>query len=331
MGTPMVAALWAGAHDRTMDRAASPRSVADPGRLRELVESLPAPRVRSVGPAAMESADRMILDAFGSAGWPAELRPFDLPVPGVNVVATREGAARDAVVVVAHHDTVPGSGGADDNGSGVAGLVELARLLAPLRLPRTVVLAAVDYEESGLLGSQHLVRELTAARPVIGAFVFEMLGYADHEPGSQQLPPGFGLLYPRLARRLRRRGLRGDFIAVIHRRSSRRLAATFSDCLREVAGPASAVPVRAPSDVPLLGAALAMAMPLVRNFARSDHVSFWEAGVPAVQLTDTANFRNPHYHRPGDTPETLDYDLLADVVTATARAVERIAGGRAGS
>lgn len=323
----LVAAQPAGPQDRTMARAAPPRAVADPGRLRELVAMLPAPRVRSAGPAAMESVDAMILDAFTSAGWPAELRPFDVPVPGVNVVATREGNTRDAVVVVAHHDTVPGSGGADDNGSGVAGLVELARLLAPVRLRRTVVLAAVDHEESGLLGSQHLVRDLIAARRVVGAFVFEMLGYADPAPGSQRLPAGFGLLYPRLARRLRRRGLRGDFIAVIHRRSSQRLAATFSRCLREVAGPAAAVPVRAPGDVPVLGSALARIVPLVRNFARSDHVSFWQAGVPAIQLTDTANFRNPHYHLPGDTPDTLDYGLLADVVTATARAIEGIAAG----
>lgn len=303
------------------------RRVADPQRLRELVTRLPAPRVRSTQPAAMQATDELLLAAFDAAGWPAERRPFADPLPGVNIVATREGTATgDAVVVVAHHDTVPGSGGADDNGSGVAALLELGRLLAPVTLRRTVVLAAVDHEESGLFGSRYLVRELAAERRVLGAIVYEMLGYLDRAPGSQRRPSGLGLLYPRLTRRLRARGFRGDYVAVIHRRSSRRLAGTFADCLSELAGPSAAVPIRAPGDLPVLGAVLARTVPLVRNFARSDHVSFWAAGIPAIQVTDTANFRNPHYHLPSDTPDTLDYEWLADVTTATARAVERLAG-----
>jgi len=80
-----------------------------------------------------------------------------------------------------------------------------------------------------------------------------------------------------------------------------------------------------PTGLPALGPLLERTVPFARDFARSDHVPFWEAGVPAVQITDTANFRNPHYHRSGDTPETLDYHRLADVVAATALAVERVA------
>jgi len=318
------------------DRAKSLRADVEPERLRRLVEMLPAPRSRLVDSAAMAAADAMIRDALAAAGWPVELRPFTEPggsfgerlpaVPGVNVVATKEGASRDAVVVVAHHDTVPGTGGADDNGSGVAGLVELARLLGPVGLRRSVVLAAVDHEELGFLGARHLVRELTAARRVVGAYVLEMLGYTDRTPGSQRLPAGIGAVYPRLVWRLRARGLRGDFTAVIYRRSSRFLATALADGLRRVAGPGAVVPVRAPADVPMLGPVLARTVPLVRNFVRSDHVPFWEKGMPAVQITDTADFRNPHYHRPGDTPDTLDYEQLADVVAATAYAVERIAG-----
>jgi Zn-dependent M28 family amino/carboxypeptidase len=75
----------------------------------------------------------------------------------------------------------------------------------------------------------------------------------------------------------------------------------------------------------VIGPLLARTLPFVRDFARSDHVPFWEAGLPAVQITDTANFRNPHYHRPSDTPGTLDYDRLADVIAAAAIAVERVA------
>lgn len=318
------------------ERVTSLRADIDPERLRRLVESLPAPRTRLDDPAAMEAADALIHDGLAAAGWPVELRPFVesfggtgelIPVvPGVNVVATKDGESRDAVVVVAHHDTVPGTGGADDNGSGVAGLIEVARLLGPMRLRRSVVLAAVDHEELGFVGARHLVRELSASRRVVGAFVLEMLAYTDRTPGSQRLPAGIGAVYPRLVWRLRARGLRGDFTTVIYRRSSRFLATAFADGLRRLAGPDAAVPVRAPADLPILGPALARTVPLVRNFARSDHVPFWEAGLPAVQITDTANFRNPHYHLPSDTPDTLDYEQLADVVAATAHAVEQIAG-----
>jgi Zn-dependent M28 family amino/carboxypeptidase len=321
------------------------RAEVDPQRLRRSVETLPSPRVRLHRPAAMAAVDALVLDAFRSAGWQAELREFAVKdawawasasgsprvmradaLTGVNVVAVKDGASPEAVVVVAHHDTVPGTGGADDNGSGVVALMELARVLGPLRLRNSVVLAAVDLEELGFLGSRQLVSELLAERGVVGGVVFEMIAYSDPTPGSQRLPPGFDVLYRGQARRVRARGLRGDFTAVIYQQSSRSLAASFTECLAHLAGPAASVLLRAPTDIPVVGPLLARTVPFTRDFARSDHVSFWDAGLPAVQITDTANFRNPHYHAAGDTPDTLDYQRLADVVVATALAVERTTG-----
>jgi len=78
---------------------------------------------------------------------------------------------------------------------------------------------------------------------------------------------------------------------------------------------------RDPVDLPLLGPLLGRAAPFVHDFARSDHKPFWDLGMPAIQVTDTANFRNPHYHQPTDTPETLDYERIADIVAATAAIV----------
>ena len=161
-------------------RTTAVRAAIDPSQLRRSLETLPAPRARLRNPEAMAALDALILDSFRSAGWPAELRAFEESGPahglaGVNIVAIKNGESRDAVVVVAHHDTVPDTGGADDNGSGVVALMELARVLAPLRLRRSVVLAAVDLEELGLWGARRLVRELSAERRVVGAFVFEML------------------------------------------------------------------------------------------------------------------------------------------------------------
>jgi Zn-dependent M28 family amino/carboxypeptidase len=329
---------------RLAARARELRAAIDPEELRRRLERLPAPRVRASAPQTMAAVDASILDGFRSAGWSAALRPYkernvwawagahelaDVhlapTLTGVNVVAVKEGSVPDAIVLVAHHDTVPGTGGADDNGSGVVALLEVARLLGPLSLRKSIVLAAVDHEELGFVGSQHLVRELSAERPVAGALVYEMLAYTSAAPGSQLLPPGIDRVYVDQVRKVRARGLRGDFLAVIYRQDSKRLATCFAESLALLTGPAAPVLLRAPTDLPLIGPVLGRTVPFARDFAVSDHVSFWAAGLPAVQITDTAYFRNPHYHRPSDTPDTLDYDCLANVIAATVLTVERIA------
>ncbi len=88
---------------------------------------------------------------------------------------------------------------------------------------------------------------------------------------------------------------------------------------------AKTVLLRDPVDLPLLGPLLARFAPFVRDFVRSDHKPFWERGLPAIMITDTANFRNPNYHLPTDTPETLDYDHLTDITAAVATTVEQLA------
>ncbi|NHC46070.1 M20/M25/M40 family metallo-hydrolase [Motilibacter aurantiacus] len=282
------------------------------------------------------------MEELTAAGWAARRQRFGVrgardwaldggrpeqvdELPGVNVVAVKEGALPDALVVVAHADTVPGSGGADDNGSGLAALVELARLLGPERLQLSVVLAAVDHEELGFHGARALVARLRRERPVRAAYVLEMLGYVSPAPGSQRLPAGVGALYRGQVAKLRARGMPGDFLALVHQQRSREAARCLASCLAELAGPHAPVLLRAPTDLPVVGAA-ARRVPMARDFARSDHVAFWEAGLPAVQVTDTANFRNPHYHRASDLPGTLGYAFLADVTAATALALLILSG-----
>ncbi len=306
-----------------------------------MVEALPPSRVRSHHPEVMATVDATLAREFERAGWSVLIDEFETRhmwscsrggvververLRGVNVVGVKEGEDRAELVVVAHHDTVPGSSGADDNGSGVAALVELARLLEPLRFRHSLVLAAVDHEELGFHGSRRLVEHLSRERRVRGAFVYEMLAFVSSEPGSQRLPAGIGAIYPQQVHRVRRRRDRGDFTAVLYRRSALRLATSFAEALTCLAGDDAALLLRAPTDLPLVGRVLERAVPFARDFARSDHVPFWDAGLPAVQITDTANFRNPHYHRASDLPHTLDYERLADVVAATALALEHLA------
>lgn len=312
-------------------------------RLRADVAALAEPRGRLHAPEGMARADRYILDGFREADWAAEARPFTLrdavgsldhggygrtvypELHGVNIVAVKPGETAEAVLVGTHHDTVPGSPGADDNASGVAALLELARVLSGARFRRSIVLAALDMEEIGLLGTRALLPGLLRERRIREAVIFESIGYTATAPGSQRVPQGMEVLYRGQMARLRRRGVAGDFTALIYNGRSRRLARSLGEGLAETAGREAVLLLRDPNDIPAIGRLLTRAVPAVRNFARSDHAVFWRAGIPAALVTDTANFRNPHYHRATDTPETLDYGRMAAIVRATVLLVARIA------
>ena len=324
----------------------------DPVTLRQLVTSLPGPRNRLNAREAMERMDALLADAWRDAGWQVgrqrlRLRNLkahlDHPLEGLggrypphtyadlqgaNLVAIGEGETDDAVVVVAHHDTVRGSPGADDNGAGVATLIELARQLAGRRFRRTVILAAPDFEEIGLVGSRYLVRWLRAHYRVRAAIVFDPIGFMDPRPRQQAVPAGIDRLYPGQTARLEARNRAGDTVVAIYRRSSMRLVREWARCLAATIGPDRVLLLRDPLDLPFIGPAL-LAVPAARHFSRSDHVNFWRAGLPAIQVTNTANFRNPNYHRPSDTPDTLDYQTLARITAATAMLIDRIADASA--
>jgi Zn-dependent M28 family amino/carboxypeptidase len=319
----------------------------DAARLRAFVDSIPGPRNRMHAPDAMSRTDRLLLDAWSDAGWNVERQELhlrDVPawldftvggerrhrrhtyprLDGANLVATMRGRERDAIVLAAHHDTVRDAPGADDNGAAIALLVELARLLAGRTLRRTVILAAPDFEEIGLIGSTHLVRWLRERHRVRAAIVFDPIGFMDPRPGSQIVPGGIGAIYPGQVARLAARENRGDTVVGIYRRSSVVVARAYARSLAATIGAERVLLLRDPLDLPLIGP-LATLVPVARNFSRSDHVRFWQAGLPAIQVTNTANFRNPHYHRASDVASTLDYETLRRVLAATALATERLA------
>jgi hypothetical protein len=114
-------------------------------------------------------------------------------------------------------------------------------------------------------------------------------------------------------------------VVAIHRLRSKALVRVWAECAAAAIGRERVVMLRDPCDLPIIGPFLNL-VPLARNFSRSDHRRFWDKRLPAIQVTNTANFRNPHYHRPSDTPATLDYETLADVTVATVLAVRRLAG-----
>ena len=261
----------------------------------------------------LELARDYIARQLVDAGWAVTQQPFVFGGETFHNVEAGQGTAPDApgIVVGAHYDSVEGSPGANDNASGVAAAIELARLLrtrapaAPAAPVRVVAFANEEppyFNTGDGMGSVAYVRGLGDARRLVRCMLsLETVGYYRDEPGTQRYPAGVGLLYPD----------RGNFIAFVANPGSRAWLRRLVGSFRAVATVASE------------GAALPAAIPGV---AWSDHRSFWNAGIPAVMVTDTAPFRDPAYHRATDTPERLDYGRLARVVEGLVHAVTELSG-----
>ena len=256
-------------------------------------------------PEAMAAAAGYIQERFEDAGYTVNVQPFTsrgLTVNNIEAVLPGQGAADEIIVVGAHYDSVADSPGADDNASGVAALLELARLLAGTTLPRTVRFVAFANEEAPFFYGDEMGSNLYAARAqaqgehVEAMLSLETLGYFTDQPGSQKYPFPFSLFYPDT----------GNFIGFVGNLSSRSL-------VRKAVGA-----FRASTAFPSEGVAAPSG---IEGIHWSDHWSFWEAGYPAIMVTDTAPFRYPYYHTAKDTPAQLDYTGLARVTGGLADVV----------
>lgn len=195
------------------------------------------------------------------------------------------------ILIGAHYDAIPGTPGADDNATGVAALLELARAIHENPLHYPVRLIAFDLEEYGLLGSTAYAEELHQQRqPLRLMLSLEMLGYCDLAPGSQQYPPGLKYFYPN----------RADFIAFVGNWRAIPELIRLSRQTRQVGTPSQW----------LVAGQRGKLVPATRL---SDHAPFWDRGYRAMMVTDTSFLRNPHYHRPTDRIDTLNLDFFAGV------------------
>jgi len=261
----------------------------------------------------LERARRYIHQTFEAAGLEVAAQAYDYQGHAVaNLIAALPGTADAAryYVVGAHYDTVPTTPGADDNASAVAVMLELARRLPDLDLAAPVKLVAFTLEEppaytTGHMGSRVFVRERKAAGDdVLGAVVLEMVGYTSPAQDYPLVLEWAG--YPK----------QGNFIAIVGNGASRRFGRAVAAAFR--ANPA--LPVET-LFVPFDGHVL----PATRL---SDHASFWDAGWPALMVTDTAFFRNPNYHLPSDTIDTLDFGFMAQLVESLTLAVTAFPAAR---
>lgn len=302
----------------------------DRARLQADVEALAFERATSADRA---KARRVVAHRLTDLGYQPALQGFS---DGINVVGERPGtdAAAGVVLVAAHYDSVAGSPGADDNASGVAAALELARLLGPIATPAALRIALFDAEELGLLGSTTYVTDPDRIANVRAVVVLEMLGAACHTPGCQKLPPGLAeVLGPLVDPAWTRPGLLvGDFLAVVGTFEDAALLAAFRTA-GGAGGPGTAArPIQYANVVPsriqeftIKPPVLALPVPErglpLPDTRRSDHAPFWDAGVRAVLVTDTADLRTPHYHRASDTAASIDFEFLAGSTQVTVDAV----------
>ena len=284
----------------------------DPDRLRAHVARLAGGDRHPVySPERHTAAASYVRAAFEEAGLTVRIHTFPQgEYQGRNVIATQPSSqpGPPPLLVCAHYDTVRDSPGADDNASGVAALLECARVLSGAQLGRTIEFAALDMEErqpeaGALLGATALASEAKRVRRYDGVYNLEMVGYTSG-PNTQSFPPGFRFLFRGVYKRVRARQFRGDALTVVALGRSRKLSRRFARAA------ARWVPEL---EVVLVETRRWLVIP---DLLRSDHAPFWRAGIPAVMMTDTADFRNPNYHAPTDTPDTLDYDFLHKVTRA---------------
>lgn len=277
------------------------------------LQSLVGERHPDSAPRALTQAAEYLAARFTEYGWTTSGQPFRaLGKSYFNILAVKWLPGRSGkdvpppLLIGAHYDTVMGSPGADDNASALAVLLEAARRFNHMALSRPVWLAAFCLEEQGLLGSRAFISGLKqTGQPLDGAIILECVGYASRDPGSQRTPPGVPIPIPTV----------GNFLGIVGNETSRDLLAAIERNARRVAPSTPTVALTVPARGEML--------PDVR---RSDHAAFWDEGYQAVMLTDTANFRNPHYHQPSDTLDTLDLDFLEGVSDIVVGCIEDLAG-----
>lgn len=269
-------------------------------RLRGHIQALSRPRNPYQHQEAHEQARAYLRQTLQSQGRTVLEQTFSSSDygEGSNVIGYPVVRGEDPTfLLVAHYDTVNGSPGADDNGSAVAVALEVAA-----RCPHIEILLP-DLEEVGLLGARHFVGNDN--RPSMPTIVLESVGYWTHQPGTQSFPPILPMGFPDVYQQLQDREFRGDFLALLHLQADHALA-------ERMEGALCGTSIRLAISPAILQSAAA---PALYDFGRSDHLAFWEAGRPCLMLTDSANFRNPNYHKPSDTMETLDFVSMARLVS----------------
>lgn len=259
-------------------------------------------------PQALAAAAGYLRSELEQAGFTVQSQHFSVQGQNCeNLEVLIAGAQAETLVLGAHYDSVVGSPGANDNGSGSAVLLALARALAgsqPKLSLRLVwfVNEEPPYFQTDQMGSLVYARKLKQDQiPLKGMLSLETVGYYSDAPNSQHYPAPFNLFYPST----------GNFIGFVANLESRPLLDELLASFRQQARLASEG-VASPANISGIG--------------WSDHWAFWQQGYPALMITDTAPFRYPYYHLATDTPDKLDYERMALLTAGLLETLSKLAG-----
>lgn len=281
-------------------------------RIRAHLQSIIGERHPVTSSAALKQAAHYLAEQFMTLGLNVSFHTFEaLGGTYRNVIATMLPSrsspvlSRPPLIIAAHYDTVQGSPGADDNASGLAVLLEAAQRLREVSLNGAVRFIGFCLEEEDLLGSLAYASHLKATdQEIRGAVVLECVGFTCTEEGSQLAPPGLPIAIPTI----------GNFLGIVGNRASADLVTLIEQAANQYAPDLKTVSLLVPGKGETLPDA-----------RRSDHAAFWHFDYPAVMLTDTANFRNPHYHQPTDTLGTLDLTFMHQVTRVVTEVTRQLA------
>lgn len=261
-------------------------------------------------PQALTDAAMFVRQRFVDLGYKVSRQEFETSgITCMNLSVEILGASKpdEIIVVGAHYDSVPGTPGANDNASGTAALLELARACVNRKPDRTLRFVAFTNEEPPHFQRPTMGSLIYAKRckqrdeNIVAAISLETIGFFSDMRGSQQYPPPFGLVYPS----------KGNFIGIVGDMNSRSLVHQVVSAFRETA------------EIPSEGGALPG---VIQGVGWSDHWSFWQCGYRGVMITDTAPFRYAYYHRAEDTPDKLDFRRMTRVVSALPAVLQELAG-----
>ncbi len=304
------------ANDRQEVDVQSIVNQVDSQRLESNLEVIAGNRHKDDGLAHLNEVKDSIESRFGANGLVTNRHGFTFQgYDAHNIIGSKNGlkAADTTYIIDAHFDGVQGSPGADDNGSGVAGLLEAARILSNYHFDHTIKFIGFDQEETGnfRLGSkEYVATQISNETHIGGVFNFEMIGYSTSKKNTQNFPPGFEQIYPDVYSEVEADSFRGDFIANVANGESEGIMAAYDSAASWYVPGLDVVSIGSP----LFG-------PIPPDLRRSDHASFWDSGHVALMLTNTADFRNPNYHTAQDTIGYFDYTFMTNVVKATIGAI----------
>ena len=277
-------------------------------RLIEIVKTLEGGRDGIYARDALERAANYVEDEFRKCGFHIDYDEFDFQGKIYrNIIATTSGidVEKEWYALCAHYDAVAGSPGADDNASGVAVMLETARVLGPQKGLQFIAFTLEEPQMTGatfLYGSKNFVKVMKGRGHIYkGLYNLESVGYIDKEPGSQQVPPLLNAPHT------------GDFIALVGNSGSEKLMSLYVETAH------SKVP-----GLKVFTHKVMMSGYLLLPSRFSDHAPFWDAGFPAVMVTDTAMMRNPNYHTKYDTSDTISPEFMEQVAKALIHTLEAL-------